>query len=264
MSAEHLACSAARIRIGVAMLVAAALLVAGCGGTARQPTPSATAVLHGEYPPPTWVQNEVAWQSLAAGDAHPGECSWTLTLASHAAVLDGSNTSYLRNDKDPAESMAYVIVLRGKFRPRDFPGRTYTTMYSVIGDHPRDPYGRDYFALGFTSALHKVSRLPAMHSYFPQMPVSAGVWGHTLAVGGPVPGAFLLGNMPVAVYAGSKAIGQPFTTVRSDASGFFTLALQPGVYTLKLMSKNQGFPAQKTITVEAGRPVAAGVYSQMM
>ena len=137
-------------------------------------------------------------------------------------------------------------------------------MYLVIGDHPRGPYSRDYFALGFVSAPHKVSRLDAMHSYIPRLPVSAGVWGHTLAVGGPIPGAFLLGNMPVAVYAGSKAIGQPFTTVRSDASGFFTLALQPGVYTLKLMSKNHGFPVPETITVEAGRPVAAGIYGQMM
>jgi hypothetical protein len=252
------------MKAGAAILIAAVLLIAGCGNPSPQQTPSATPVLHGEYPPPTWVQNEVAWQSLAAGDTHPGKCSWTLTLASHAAVLDGRNTSYLRNDKDPAESMAYVIVLRGKFRPPDFPGRTYTTMYLVIGDHPRGPYSRDYLALGFVSAQHKVSRLDAMHVYFPRMPVSAGVWGHTLAVGGPILGAFLLGNMPVAIYAGSKAIGQPFTTVRSNGSGFFALVLKPGVYTFKLLNKNNGYPAPQTITVKAGGPVAAGVYSQMM
>ena len=91
------------------------------------------------------------------------------------------------------------------------------------------------------------------------------MWGHTLAVGGPAPGGpFPLGDMPVAVYAGSKAAGQPLTTVRSDADGFFTLDLQPGVYTLKLMSRSHGFPSPQTITVRAGTLVAAGVYSQMM
>lgn len=258
MSAGPLVCRVTRVKIGAAVLVATALLVAGCGGTALQPTSSATPLLHGEYPPPTWVQNEVAWQSLAAGDAHPQECFWTLTLASHAAALNGHNTSYLKLYTNPA-NMAYVLVLHGHFTSPDLPGRTYTTMYFVILKNHNH-----YVASGFVSAPHKVNRLPAMHSYFPQMPVSAGVWGHTLAVGGPVPGPFVLQNMPVAVYAGSKAIGQPFTTVRSDADGFFTLDLQPGVYTLKLVNRNHGFPTPQTITVRAGRPIAAGVYGQMM
>lgn len=246
-----------RTALLLAGLAALALGLASCGRAAPQPTPSPTASLEGDLPP-AWVQNEVAWQSLAAGDAHPQECFWTLTLASHAAALNGHNTSYLKLYTNPA-NMAYVLVLHGHFTSPDLPGRTYTTMYFVILKNHNH-----YVASGFVSAPHKVNRLPAMHSYFPQMPVSAGVWGHTLAVGGPVPGPFVLQNMPVAVYAGSKAIGQPFTTVRSDADGFFTLDLQPGVYTLKLVNRNHGFPTPQTITVRAGRPIAAGVYGQMM
>lgn len=239
-------------------MLASVLWLTACGGSSPQPSPSATP-LHGELPPPTWVQNEVAWQSLAAGDAHPQECFWTLTLASRAAALDGHATSYLKLYTNSA-NMAYVLVLHGHFASPDFPGRTYTAMYFVIlKDH------HHYVASGLVSAPHKVKRLPTMHGYFPQLPVSAGVWGHTMAVGGPAPGGpFPLGDIPVAVYAGSQASGQPLTTLRSDADGFFTLDLQPGVYTLVMTAKNHGFPVPATVTVRAGVPVAVGVYGEMM
>ena len=74
----------------------------------------------------------------------------------------------------------------------------------------------------------------------------------------------MLNDIPVAVYAGSKAAGRPLKTVRSDAGGFFTLDLQPGVYTLVMTARDHGFPVPATVIVRAGRPVAAGVYGGMM
>jgi len=47
--------------------------------------------------------------------------------------------------------------------------------------------------------------------------------------------------------------GQPLTHVRSDADGFFSLDLPPGIYTLKLAVANHGFPMPDTVTVEAGQ-----------
>ena len=83
-------------------------------------------------------------------------------------------------------------------------------------------------------------------------------------MGGPFPGGpFLLGDVPVAVFAGSKAAGRPLTTLRSDADGFFTLDLQPGVYTLALMDRDHGFGRPDTVTVRAGVPVAAAVPSDV-
>jgi hypothetical protein len=54
------------------------------------------------------------------------------------------------------------------------------------------------------------------------------------------------------------------TRVRSDSDGFFALDLPPGVYTLRLGVSNQGWPMPDTVTVEAGKPVAAGVYAERM
>ena len=207
--------------------------------------------------PPTWVQNEVAWQSLNNGDAHPQKCFWALTLASRAACLDGHATSYLKSY--PTAVTAYVIVLRGRFTTPDYPGKTFATMYFVILEN-----GHGYVAGGLESAAHKLKLLPAMHSYVPRMPVASGVWGHAFRVGGPFPGGpFLLRNVPVAVFAGSKAAGQPLTTLRSDADGFFTLDLQPGVYTLALTDRDHGFGRPDTVTVRAGAPVAAAVHSDV-
>jgi hypothetical protein len=133
-------------------------------------------------------------------------------------------------------------------------------MYLVIREDQHD-----YVALGFAPAMHGLNRLPAMHGYFPQVPASPGVWGHTLAEGGPFPGGpFVLRETPVAVYAGSKASGQPLTTLRSDADGFFATDLQPGVYTFVMTARDHGFPAPHTVTVRAGAPVAVGVYGEMM
>lgn len=242
------------------VVLASVVWLAACGGSTPQPSPSPSLQRFGEYPPPTWVQNEVAWQSLNNGDAHPGECFWKLTVASRAAALDGHATSYLKGFTDARSDMAYVIVLHGHFESPDFPGKTFTAMYFVILKNHNA-----YVASGLVPAPHKVRRLPAMHSYSTQLPVSSGVWGHTMAAGGPFPGGpFPLGDIPVAVYAGRKAAGRPLTTVRSDADGFFTLDLQPGLYTLVMTAKNHGFPSPATVTVREGRPVAAGVYGQMM
>lgn len=207
--------------------------------------------------PPAWAQEEVAWQSLNSGDAHPRKCLWTLTLASRAASLDGHATSYLKSY--PTAVTAYVVVLRGHFTSRDYPGKSLTTMYFVIGENDHG-----YVAGGLESASHKLNLLPAMNSYVPRMPVASGVWGHTFRVGGPFPGGpFLLSNTPVAVFAGSKAAGQALTTLRSNADGFFTLDLQPGVYTLALIDRDHGFGRPDTVTVRAGVPVAAAVYSDV-
>ena len=237
--------------------LASVLWLAACSGSTPQPTAPPTSSPHGEDQPPTWVQNEVAWQSLNNGDAHPQKCLWTLTLASRAAALDGHATSYLKSY--PTAVTAYVIVLRGHFTTPDYPGKTFATMYFVIraNDH-------GHVAGGLEPASRKVKRLPAMHSYVPHMPVTSGVWGHTFWVGGPFPGGpFLLPNVPVAVFAGSKAAGRPLTTLRSDADGFFTLDLQPGVYTLALMDRDHGFGRPETVTVRAGVPVAAAVHSDV-
>jgi hypothetical protein len=60
------------------------------------------------------------------------------------------------------------------------------------------------------------------------------------------------------------AAAQPTTRMRSDSDGFFALDLPPGVYTLRLGVSNQGWPMPDTVTVEAGKPVAAGVYAERM
>ena len=72
----------------------------------------------------------------------------------------------------------------------------------------------------------------------------------------------MLGGIPVAVYAGSKAAGRPLTTVRSDAGGSFTFDLHPGVYTLVMTAKDHGLPVPATVTVREGHSVAAGVYGE--
>jgi hypothetical protein len=80
------------------------------------------------------------------------------------------------------------------------------------------------------------------------------------ALGGPWSAA----GVDVEVWQGSKvpASGSPLETIRSDADGFFSLDLAPGVYTFRLTGSNNGTPVPATVTVKAGQPVAAGVYGE--
>ena len=84
--------------------------------------------------------------------------------------------------------------------------------------------------------------------------------------GGPAPGGpEPLAKLQVGIWKG-RAHGAggpaspPWRTVRSDADGFFSVGLPPGVYTMKLLAEDRGFPEPATVTVISGQPVAAGVY----
>jgi hypothetical protein len=257
-----------RPRVPRALLATALLgLVAApaaCGRAAPAPIPTAapsvspTTVRHGERPPPAWVQNEVAWLALECGDAHPGECLWTLTRASRAAKLAGRDTAYLT--MFGARTRAYVAVVRGHFRPPDDPAQAGDRLYLVVAP------GGVYLAHGVTSdGVVRRAGLPAVRSYFPRPPLSAGLWGHTMMAGGPFPGGpSALAGRAVAVYAGTEAAGNPLRTVRSDAGGFFTLDLAPGLYTFRLAGPRSGpVGTPSTVRVTEGRPVAAGVYESV-
>jgi hypothetical protein len=65
----------------------------------------------------------------------------------------GAATSYLKSY--PTAVTAYVVVLRGHFTSRDYPGKSFTTMYFVIGanDH-------GYVAGGLEPATHALKLPP--------------------------------------------------------------------------------------------------------
>jgi hypothetical protein len=254
-------------RIGLlAALATLVVLATACGASPPQPTPSPSPSAHGELPPP-WVQNEVAWQSLAAGDPHPKEAEWVLTKAHLAAPLAGRQTSYLKAFKNPMNFPAYVVLVRGRFHhPNPLSRATSViatgamkgTLYLVIGSD-----SHYYFAQGLTATPPHLKQLPAMHTYIPVLPTSSRVWGHTMVGGGPAPGGPTpIHDIPVAVYAGLKASGAPITMVRSDADGFFALDLPPGIYTFRMTSDDHGFPIPASVKVRAGQTVAAGVYGE--
>ena len=210
--------------------------------------------------PPVWVQREALWQSLDVGEPHPAVLQWRLTTAARAAHLAGSATGYL-SSFDP-QGKVYVVVLRGHFKPPDAPGTTVGRLYLVL-----EARGHAYLAHGCTTArrLH-VASLGHLHVYIPQLPVSDGVWGHTMVAGGPFPGGpRLLAHAAVAVWTGADAPAgdPPLTQVRSDRAGFFFLQLPPGVYTFTLSTSAGGPPTPTTVKVEPGEPVAAGVYEHV-
>jgi hypothetical protein len=217
---------------------------------------SPSAVRHGEQPPPAWVQDEVAWQSLDAGDPHPGECFWTLTRASRAAALAGRDTSYLKIFG--RRTKAYVAVVHGHFRSPDTPTQAGGVLYLVLA--PRGTY----LAHGIASGRFRRVALPGMRSYTPRLPLSAGVWGHTMMAGGPFPGGpHVRAGADVAVYAGAEASGKPLQTVRSDAAGYFTLDLAPGLFTFRMTGPGEVLSTPVTVSVKGGQPVAAGVYENV-
>ena len=87
-----------------------------------------------------------------------------------------------------------------------------------------------------------------------------------MVVGGPFPGGpRLLSHTAVVIWQGADAPASdpPLMQVRSDGAGFFVLKLAPGAYTLRLSISGGGPPAPTTVTVKAGRPVAAGVYEDV-
>jgi hypothetical protein len=245
--------------------LAALLVLAACGGTSSASTspasasPSQTATAPVPRPP-AWVEREAMWQSLAAGEPHPLTLEWRLTHAARAAHLAGSATSYL-STIDPRGTV-YVVVLRGHFSPPDTPGTTARRLYLVL-----DVDGHGYRASGFTGArgLHTAPLRP-LHTYVPQLPVQDGVWGHTMIVGGPFPGGPRpLAQTAVDVWRGADvpAGEQPLTQVRSDGAGFFLLQPDPGVYTFRLDLSGGGMSTPTTATVDAGKPVAVGVYEDV-
>ena len=247
-----------RKRMACAVAVAVVLL-AGCGSSTPTPSPTPTATPVGDLPP-LWVQHEVSWQALDAGDAHPGVCRWTLVPASHAVELDSKRLADMR---DPGFGQAYVAIVQGDFQPPTEEGWPASArfMYLVM-----DSSRGHHLMWGFLSARPRVRALGHLHAYRPTPPHSAEVWGHTMFGGGIIAGAYPIPHVPVGVWRGIQKNpgGAPLRSVSSDANGFFDLALPDGVYTLKLLSDKHGWTVPTRVTVQAGQPVAAGVYGEGM
>ena len=247
------------MRRGRVVTTLVVLLAVGAGCAASSVLPPRAAATAGARPP-VWVQREALWQSLDAGEPHPAALLWRLTTAARAAHLAGSATSYL-SSFDP-QGKVYVVVLRGHFRPPDAPGTTVGRLYLVL-----EAKGHAYLAHGCTVAWRlNVASLGRLRVYVPQLPVSDGVWGHTMVAGGPFPGGpRLLAHATVVVWNGADvpAGDPPLTQVRSDRAGFFFLQLPRGIYTLRLSASGGGPPTPTTVKVEPGEPVAAGVYEHV-
>ena len=248
------------MRRALAVSALLALLALAGGGSAS--SASAAASPHSAATvgvrPPAWVQREALWQSLAAGEPRPVACSWLLTSPARAARLAGKATSYLRSF--PSLGRVFVVVLRGRFGASDAQGMRSDRLYLVLRVQ-----GHGYLAQGLTSARRlDLAALAPLHRYVPRLSPHSGVWGHTMAEGGPFPGGpWPLAHVAVAVWQGANApaTGQPLRQVRSDWAGFFSLELTPGIYTFRVTVTNQGWQAPTTVTVKASTPVAAGVYT---
>ena len=249
--------SLVRRALGVTVLIALLMLVVSESASAALP-PCANATAGAR--PPVWVQREALWQSLAAREPHPAALQWRLTTAARASRLAGSATSYLRSF--PWLGKVYVVVLRGHFRSPDAPGTRAGRLYLVL-----EAKGHAYLAHGCTSARRlDLTPLGHLRAYVPQLPVRDGVWGHAMVVGGPFPGGpRLLARAAVVIWQGAEAPASdpPLMQVRSDGSGFFSFKPAPGAYTLRLSISGGGWPTPTTVTVEAGSPVAAGVYENV-
>jgi len=232
------------------------LVVSDAASAALRPCSRATAGAR----PPVWVQREALWQSLAAREPHPAALQWRLTTAGRAAHLAGSATSYL-SCSDPLDKV-YVVVLRGHFRPPDAPGTRARRLYLVL-----EAKGHAYLAHGCTSARRlDLAPLGHLHAHVPRLPVRDGLWGQTMVVGGPFPGGPRpLAHTAIVIWQGADAPASdpPLMQVRSDGAGFFSLKPAPGAYTLRLSVSGGGPLAPTTVTVKAGRPVAAGVYEDV-
>jgi hypothetical protein len=163
-----------------------------------------------------------------------------------------------------ASSRVYVAIVYGRFPPDpDDHAFTARTFYLVIV-----PQGHYYWALHFLAGRPKLAGLGPLRSYVPELPSGSSVWGHTMFEGGPPPGGPRpLAYMRIGVWRGRSSsyagpAGQPWRKISSDGDGFFTVTLPPGVYTMKLLAKNEGIPAPTTVTVTSGQLVAAGIYGE--
>jgi hypothetical protein len=251
-------------RVPALAVLAAILALAGCSNRSPSP-PASSSPPPSSSPsaadlPPVWVQSEAMWQSLAAGDPHPRLCQWLYVEPARAAGLRGSATSYLRLFRSMGK--AYVVVVHGHFTPDGGQTAAAALLYLVLIKRPDDHY---YLAHGFATSSIYLARLGRVHVYVPQLPLHAGVWGHTMFVGGPFPGGPApIAHVDVAVWKGDRVprSGQPLRRLRSDADGFFALDLPPGIYTFTLTATDHGWPLPDTVSVGAGQPAAAGVYGE--
>jgi len=161
--------------VPLALIVACILSVSACGESV-QPKSNPTAQPSADVPP-AWVQHEVAWAALAAGDSRPSLCQWTLVRPARAAFL----ASYLGRRFLPTQKV-YVAVLSGQFTvdPFDRTLRTgASTLYLVLRANHED------IAHGPVVGPVDLTRLGALHSYRPQLPLFSGVWGHTMVARDP-------------------------------------------------------------------------------
>jgi hypothetical protein len=146
----------------------------------------------------------------------------------------------------------YLVVLGGHYR--DEFGRPTNRLAIVIETPERDFRAGNIEHLDF--ALQG-----RLHTFTPSVPYASGLWGHTFTS----PGAFAsmpLAHEQVAVWKGDQAYGTPYVSVRSDADGFFSLDLPPGIYTVQTTDGSHGWPQPATVNVVRGRVVAAGVCSE--
>lgn len=242
-------------RVRAICLLILAVILGGCGTATLHSTTSLTFHPAGNGPP-AWLQEEAAWQALAAGDAQPVRCRWTLTSLTRAATLGGASAAFLRLLGAHTTQRVYVVVLTGRFET-GAGGAVAPTLYLVLRP---DHY---YLEQGLATERLALSQLGRLRSFTLQPPVGSGVWGHTLFEGGPAPGGpSAQSHVAVGVWTGSHASGSPLHRLRSDGDGFFAAKLPPGTYTFKLLTGDLGFPAPTTATVAPGRLMVVGVYSQ--
>ena len=241
--------------LSAACTIVALATLTGCATATGSPGGAVTTA-PSQAGPPAWVQQEAAWQALAAGADGPVLCRWTSTSLSRAAAIAGGSASFL------------------KVMGAHSPTRVYVVAESLVTQQGTTVEARtlclvlrlDRYTLASRVVAGRVGlqRLGRVH-LFTTSPPATGVWGHTMFEGGPAPG----GPMPIAgvavgVWQGTvtSPAGRPWRTVRSDRDGFFTLSLAPGTYTFELLARDHGFPAPSTVTIAAGRTVAVGVYGQ--
>ncbi len=238
-----------------ACTIVAAACLAGCGAATGSPGTAVTTA-PSQAGPPVWVQDEAAWQALAAGADGPVLCRWTSTSLSRAAAIAGGSASLLKTMGAHSPTRVYVVAASLASEQ----GTTVKASTLCLVVRP----DRSTLALRVVAGRIGLRRLGPVH-IFTTSPPATGVWGHTMFEGGPAPGGPMpIGGVAVGIWQG--AVGspseRPWRTVRSDRDGFFRLALAPGAYTFELLAEDHGFPAPSTVTVTAGRTVAVGVYGQ--
>ena len=258
------------------VIVLAAWLAAGlaaCGGSSRPATsPSPSPAQNG---PSAWVQNEASWQASYAGDPQPDSAQWAVTTYSHTTDLLRQTTSGQSWPTAPPDAYGktkvYVVVMTGAFSGPDQSGpASHARELLILLSFDRYPNYYNY-AVYSTQGSFDLSGLGHVHSFPIHAPLTSGVWGRTSWAGGPMVAGGLgparmgtVAHARVLVYAGdmtrsslaSLASTKVVTSVESDASGFFTLALPPGTYTITARRPGNPFFRPTAVQVEAGKTVA--------